>query len=89
MNMNTFDRCIRHINEMRQINKDMIAMITRLLFEKSLLEEYVKLQVSYEIDELERKFPIMAEHYKYMRWEQLPYTNIGEGFRIMIRWSRR
>jgi len=66
----------------------MIAMITRLLFEKSLLEEYVKLKVSYEIDELERKFPIMAEHYKYMRWEQLPYTNIGEGFHNIIR-SRR
>lgn len=86
--MNRFDRCIQNFNEVIQINKDMMAMITRLLFENSLMEEYVKLKISYEIDKLERKFPIMAEHYKYMRWEQLPYTNIEEGFHNIIR-SRR
>lgn len=80
-----FDRYVQGFNKMLQVSKEMITLNGRLLLELAILESYVKLMVLRKIDELERKFPIMAEHYKYMRWEELQDDSIENCFFNVIR----
>lgn len=73
-----FDRQTKHFLDMRRLALSLLNMCGRLLLENTFLENYVKSTVSDKIDELERKFPIMAEHYKYMRWGELQTNSIED-----------